>query len=118
MSELNPTPQETKFINLLSEYRLEMAKRIAPPIDLSLDSLDGKRALGIHETVIISKNFRFIEWLVVNDYIDFGKLIFADFIPFYKNEYEGYQIYDNINGLLMILQIQPEPIDFLIKCLR
>ena len=118
MDVLNPTPQEKKFIDLLIEYLQEVYSKITPPHNLSLDNLDGKRALWVHETVIISKNFKFIEWLVVNDYIDIGKLIFADFIPYYKNRYEGYQIYDDIDGLLMILQIQPEPIDFLIKCLK
>lgn len=119
MDILNPTPQEKKFIDLLIEYLQEFYSKITPPHNLSLDNLDGKRALWVHETVIISNKFGFIKWLVYDkNAVDIGKLIFADFIPYYKNRYEGYQIYDDIDGLLMILQIQPEPIDFLIKCLK
>lgn len=108
----------TKFCAMVEEYRLELAKKSW--IDLQLDvSLPWKTICWIHETVLISNKFGFIKWLVYDkDAVDIGKLIFADFMPYYKNRYEGYQIYDDIHGLLMILQIQPDPIDFLIKCLR
>lgn len=118
MDVLNPTPQEKKFIDLLSEYRLEYVKKNAHNADFTLELADGKKCLWVHETVIISKNFKFIEWLLKNDKIDCNKLYFGEFIPYFKDNYDSYEQYEILNGLLMILQIQDDPINFLIQCLK
>ena len=69
------------------------------------------------ERIIISKKYKFIEWLVKGDKIDFYKVSQAE------NELEvDVNVYryedDNYYWLLMILSIEDEPIEFLISVLK
>jgi len=71
------------------------------------------------ERIIISKKYKFIEWLVKEDKIDFYKVSQAENelevdVNVYKLSYED----DNYYWLLMILAIQDEPIKFLISVLK
>ena len=66
----------------------------------------------LHELIIISKYYGFIKWLVENDEIDFKKLEklhkFND-ILYLRTAYYG---------LLMLLSIQDNPIEFLCSVLK
>ena len=72
---------------------------------------------------IISKSRGFISWLVENDKIDFDN---RDLKDRFMDEFERYPQFQNnttnrefnINGLLMLLAIQDEPIRFLCEILK
>ena len=99
-----------KFCGMVEEYRLELAKK--KWIDLKFDvSLDWYVMLWIHEVVLISKKFWFIEWLWLNNKINFVKL--DDDCNWYElntgNEYLD---------LVALISIQDNPIEFLISILK
>lgn len=100
-----------KLIELLNKYAYgenkELYWRDAEMVDLNYE-------------IVISKKFWFIKWLVENDKINIEKLLNI------QNEYFRLQVWnDNYNsenyfvdGLLMLLAIQDEPIEFLISILK
>lgn len=102
-----------KLYWLVECYRLELAKRYWVTMWLDVD-LWWSSICWIHETVLISKNFWFIQWLIENDKIDFEKdkywmIFYEDWVQkFIESEEE----------ILMELSIQDNPIKFLISILK
>jgi len=108
------------FCGMVEEYRLELAKK-NPNLQLDV-SLDWYTMCWIHETVLISKNFWFIKWLVDKDKVDWNFIDYAE-IHQTKRELESNYEPNDIEKqyyerLLMLLSIQDDPIDFLISVLR
>lgn len=124
-----------KLIQLLNEHELEEAKEIwiivykweahwwilfaipTRPMNIS--------ALSILETraVLVNKEYWFIKRLVENKKIDFDN---RDLKDEFMLEFERYPVFQgntynrdfNENGLLMLLSIQDNPIEFLISVLK
>lgn len=100
-----------KFCGMVEEYRLELAKKNW--IDLQLDvSLPWKTIFWIHETVLISKKFWFIQWLVKENKIDPQKFREKAKFLILSNSIKYYEF------LIMELSIQKNPISFLISILK
>lgn len=100
-----------KFCGMVEEYRLELAKR--SPLELDLDvSLAWITICWIHETVLISKKFWFIKWLVENDKIYLDN---EDLVSLMSDLRERRH---PVKCLLMLLSIQDNPIEFLISILK
>lgn len=97
-----------RLIELLNEYEEDRWK-VADRIEQDLKA--------VH--YIISKKFWFIQRLVENDKIDFGKVNKKE-----KSEQVDICIYwkcwneENTDWVLMLLSIQDNPIDFLIDILK
>lgn len=99
-----------KFCGMVEEYRLELAKRSPIELDLGV-SLAWITICWIHETVLISKKFWFINRLVEKDKIDLDKVC--------NNEnYYSVDVWDNTDELIMLLAISDTPIDDLISYLK
>ena len=99
-----------KFCGMVEEYMLEMTKR--SPIQSNFNvSLPWMSICWVHETILISKKFKFIEWLIKNDKIDFRKL---------DDNPDWYDINTNREylDLIALLSIQDNPIEFLISILK
>ena len=106
-----------KFCGMVEEYRLELAKKNW--IDLQLDvSLPWKTICWIHETVLISKNFWFIKWLVDNDKI--RNDIYRPIPVSIQFNIEWWvQYFDELEDrIIMKLSIQDNPIEYLISYLK
>lgn len=120
-----------KLIELLNEYEEKRIKRINAEwklfVKLSFrpyteESLTNKayRSCWLE---ICSKYYGFIKWLVENNKIDFDN---RDLKDRFMNEFERYPRFQNntinrefnINGLIMLLSIQDNPIEFLISVLK
>ena len=69
---------------------------------------------------IISKDYQFIKWLVENDKIDIEKLLNNQkeyfILQFWNRNYNSENYF--VDGLLMLLSIQNNPIEFLLYLLR
>lgn len=102
-----------KFCGMVEEYRLELAKKSW--IDLQLYvSLSWITICWIHETVLISKKFWFIKWLVDNDKIDLLKLTCMN--PRYTEILDSDFSWED--RIIMLLSIQDNPIEFFISILK
>ena len=127
-----------KLIELLNEYEIEREEKIdlfndkEKPLwewykdctgDLTFEPIDSKIlnweafSWDTANSVIISKSYGFIWWLVENDKIELEKVKEkSDFFPVEKvPEYNSYSDYES---LLMLLSIQDKPIEFLISILE
>lgn len=102
-------PLDYKFCWLVEEYRLELAKK-NPYLKLDID-LSWAIICWIHEVVLISKSFWFIQWLVENDKIDLTKL--ED-----NSDWYWIELWDDCYEVLALLSIQDNPIEFLISILK
>lgn len=111
-----------KLIELLNEYEDWMVSWVKEySEEFGVFVLNTEQM--IEEEIIISKSFGFIKWLVENDKIDFDK---RDLKDRFMNEFERYPQFQNnttnrefnINGLLMLLSIQDNPIQFLCDILK
>lgn len=103
------TKEEAKFMWLLNDYLL---KYYAEYWNRNLYcELGGWSLLNVHETVIISKKFWFIQRLVDNKKICFTKL---------EDNWVWYDINtgNDYLDMLALLSIQDNPIDFLISVLK
>ena len=127
-----------KLIELLNEYEIEREEKIdlfndkEKPLwewykdctgDLTFEPIDSKIlnweafSWDTANSVIISKSYGFIWWLVENDKIDLYKLPIRLEEYYQSTEAVGY-ITDDETILLMQLAIQDEPIEFLISILK
>ena len=104
------------FCGMVEEYRLELAKK-NPNLQLDV-SLDWYTMCWIHETVLISKNFWFIKWLVDNDKIDLDKVKEIWIKHNGRMDVDGLYRFSVYERILMLLSIQDNPIEFLISILR
>jgi len=104
-----------KFCGMVEEYRLELAKKNW--IDLQLDvSLPWKTIFWIHETVLISKKFWFIQRLVKNGKIDFDKCWICYEI---NSTHDHYNLEERQDlWLIMLLSISHTPIEDLVSYLK
>lgn len=101
-----------KFCGMVEEYRLELAKR--SPIELDLDvNLAWITICWIHETVLISKKFWFIKWLVEQHKIDYSAVDTQNW-----NRLQEELDCRLSDKLIMYLSIQDNPIEFLISILK
>jgi len=104
------TKEEVKFISLLNDYLL---KYYAEYWNRNLYcELGGWSLLNVHETVIISKKFWFIQRLIKENKIDFQKFREKAKFLILSNSIESYEI------LIMELSIQKNPVKFLISILK
>lgn len=100
---------------MVEEYRLELAKR--SPIELDLDvSLAWITICWIHETVLISKKFWFINRLVENDKINRDRILKENWQ--FRMFYYDLERVKNYDRLTMYLSVENNPIDFLISILK
>ena len=102
-----------KFCGMVEQYRIELAKKSW--IELQLDvSLDWCTICWIHETVLISKKFWFIQRLVKENKIDnskfYDKNILKWFMTLTKEE--------KADSIIMNLSISEIPISDLISYLK
>lgn len=103
------TKKEAKFVWLLNDYLL---KYYAEYWNRNLYcELGGWSLLNVHETVIISKKFWFIQWLVDNDKIDRDKVR-------EKADYHYFLMLDDDEILIMQLALSDSPISDLISYLK
>ena len=99
-----------KFCGMVEEFMLEMAKK--SPIQSNFNvSLPWMSICWVHETILISKKFKFIKWLLDNHKIDFTKL---------EDNSDWYYLDtgDNYLDLVALISIQDNPIEFLISILK
>ena len=101
-----------KFCGMVEQYRLELAKK-NPILDLDV-SLSWITICWIHETVLISKKFWFIQRLVKENKIDnskfYDKNILKWFMTLTKEE--------KADSIIMNLSISEIPISDLISYLK
>ena len=115
-----------KLIELLNEYETPRSWVVYKSYDdydwfFYWVDIDGETEIAWSDSLICSKKFWWIEWLVENDKIDFEEYADewrdsninnnADFFQLYKH-------YDMYECVLMILAISDEPIEFLISILK
>ena len=110
-----------KLIELLNEYNKIQNYAPIEYYDEWYDGFETNYLEFYKTTLIISKKFWFIKWLVENDKIDREKFWNSETK---SSKYSDYELsYDTpredyTNILLMELAIQDEPIQFLIEILR
>ena len=107
-----------KLCWLVERYKSELAKRYWITMWLDVD-LWWSTICWIHEIVLISKKFWFIQWLIENDKINRSKVL----ISFSMAEYDGlwntyWHWVDDNQRLLMILTISDTPIKDLVSYLK
>lgn len=107
-----PTNKEYKFIKLFEEYLVKYNSEYWP-INCSIN-IPWITLMWIHESVIISEKFWFIDWLVKNDKIDFNFW----FIYHTYDEDELGEKYSDLDSLIMYLSIQDNPIEYLCSILK
>ena len=103
-----------KLIELLNEYY--KIKNYAPIefYDDDADGFDTNYMAFYKTTLIISKKFWFIKWLVENEKIEYTKLN-----KIHTRKWLNVLIEQNLyEDLLMLLSIQDNPIEFLISILK
>lgn len=110
-----------KFCAMVEQYRLELAKK--SPIDLQLDvSLPWITICWIHESVLISKKFWFIQWLVKKDKISHFKVdrkMIDSLWRYHWKETTINMVWNNLDKVLIILlSISETPIEDLISYLK
>ena len=108
-----PTKEENRFLNYLEEYIVKLEKE--KPNSIWKIDLPWFSVFWIHESIIISKSYGFIQWLVENDKIDEVKLRWKMYQVF---EFRYQDVATLENELLMLLSIQDNPIEFLISILK
>ena len=125
-----------KLLNLLNEYEIEREEKIdlfndkEKPLwewykdctaDLTFEPTDSKNlnweafSWDTGHSVIISKSYGFIWWLVDNDKIDLESYCRITSI---ERKWEKDVYRDEVDSLLMLLAIQDEPIRFLCEILK
>lgn len=102
-----------KLIKPLEEYLLELAKKNPLYTNLNVN-LPWVSILWVHETILISKKFWFIKWLLKNDKIDLLRLTCMN--PRYTEILDSDFSWEE--RIIMILSIQDSPIEFLVNILR
>ena len=106
------TKEEAKFMWLLNDYLL---KYYAEYWNRNLYcELGGWSLLNVHEIVIISKKFWFIQRLVDHDRIDLDKLLKG----IKENKIYCWKWWKTRNMLLMLLAVSNSPIKDLISYLK
>ena len=111
-----------KLIKLLNESEDWFVSKFVSYDDINwVFRLDNWQSF--HYTLILSKEYSFIKRLVEHDKIDFDNRELKDK---FMEEFERYPTFNsntykrdfNINGLLMLLSIQDNPIEFLVSILK
>lgn len=104
-----------KLINPLEKYLLELAKKNPLYTNLNVN-LPWVSILWVHETILISKKFWFIKWLVDNHKIDFDKCWICYEI---NSTYDHYNLEDKQDlWLIMLLSVSHTPVEDLVSYLR
>ena len=103
-----------KLIELLNEYETPRSWVVYKSYDdydwfFYWVDCDWETEISWSDSLICSKKFWFIKWLVENEKVDFSN------IDFYFLQREQYT---KTESLLMLLSIQDEPIKFLISILK
>ena len=104
-----PTKEENRFLNYLEEYIVKLEKE--NPNSIWKINLPWFSVFWIHESIIISKSYGFIQWLVDNDKIDLLKL-------WKKSDMWFGDKYTREESLLMLLSISDTPIEDLVSLLK
>lgn len=110
-----------KLIELLNEYEPYIAKDWEYQDNLWGYALQGNSALlskGVAKTVIISKSYWFIKWLVENEKIDTDIVYKKWFLAKTYDKDEVWEYFEPYEEILMLLAIQDEPIEFLVSILK
>ena len=110
-----PKGKEVRFLNYLEEYLLNKEKE-NPNIRLWKIDLPWFTIFWIHEIILISREFWFIERLVKNNKINLYKSWIEELPAMYGYDYESVEC--KSDRLLMLLSIQENPIEFLISILK
>lgn len=116
-----PTKEETNFIKLFEEYLLKYNSEHWP-INCSIN-IPWITLMWIHESVIISKQFWFIERLVEQNKINWRKKTELYYnISCYDWDWWEYELmwpnFTDTEQLIMILSIQDNPIEYLCSILK
>ena len=111
-----PTKEEYKFIKLFEEYLVKYNSEYWP-INCSIN-IPWITLMWIHESVIISKKFWFVKWLVEHQKIDLftPKQYFFDKI--FSDTYEWDFVCEVYEIVIIVLSIQDNPIKYLCSILR
>ena len=110
-----PTKEESIFLKYLEEYLVNKEKE-NPNIKIWKIDLPWFTVFWIHESIIISKKFWFIKWLVENDKIDHDHYWNYALVGEWENG--SYFQLRAVETILMLLSIQDNPIEFLISVLK
>jgi len=94
-----------KLIELLNEYE-------------NTDNWENWHQVEFRESKIISKKFWFIKWLVDNDKIDMRKAKYHSDLICYEDYWEWDWACKDYEFVIMLLSIQDNPIEFLIRILK
>ena len=100
----------TKLIELLNEYETPRSWVVYKSYDdydwfFYWVDCDWETEIVWSDSLICSKKFWFIKWLVENEKIDL-------------DGYPDIDFFNDVNSLLMYLAIQDEPIEFLVSILK
>jgi len=106
-----PKGEEVRFLNYLEEYLLNKEKE-NPNIKLWKIDLQWFTIFWIHEIILISKKFWFIERLVKNEKINKN---YSEWLPAIT---KNWFLMEWETALLMILSIQDNPIEYLCSILK
>lgn len=112
-----------RLLNLLNEYDPYIASDGEHKDNIWYYAYKWNSAVfgkSIWESVIISKKYQFIEWLIDTQKIDTFKLSEAWFDTMKVYEWTNYKTVNdgNTDKLIMLLSIQENPIELLITLLR
>lgn len=108
-----------KLIEPLEKYLLELAKRNPLYTNFNVN-LSWVSILWVHETILISKEFWFIQRLVEHDKIDQFYYESTVRVKRYIDEYEEYDYVFPMDyeQLIMLLSIKDKPIEWLCEILK
>ena len=104
-----------KLIELLNKYVKEKGMNLTWRWN-SDDFWVGDSGEALSESIMISKNYGFIDWLIENKHIDLKKIPIR-FEYYMQWDTAPYSVNDDTNILLMELSITAFPVDLLINLL-
>lgn len=105
-----------KILDLFNEYNLS-PEMTWWEMEQPRTEKDWNTMSRIYKAYIVSKDFWWIKWLVDNDKINMEEVPMRCEL-YYQTRWIPWNVTDDTDILIMLLAIQPKPIEFLISLLK
>ena len=110
-----------KLIELLNEFETPQSWVVFKSYDdydgtFYWVDIDGETEIAWSDSMILSKRFQWVEWLVENDKIDRDKELKENWL--FRKYFYDLEYVKNYDRLVMWLSVEDEPIEFLTSILK
>ena len=110
-----------KLINLLNEFETPQSWVVFKSYDdydgtFYWVDIDGETEIAWSDSMILSKRFQWVKWLVENDKIDRDKELKENWL--FRKYFYDLEYVKNYDRLVMWLSVEDEPIEFLTSILK